>query len=173
MIKQNFAGIKTFFYLYIKRDRWLFPFWTLLPVGVLVGHALTFVSLTQNKNLTSVIHEFNRDDLVSAVHGPIMSVDLVGATLWRSISFITLLMGIGAILTVIRHSRTDEEEGRAELFYSLVVGKYASITAALFTAILGVSLSSLLLSIGMTLLDGSFQEVLVFYLTLFLSLIHI
>ena len=35
------------------------------------------------------------------------------------------------ILTVIRHTRADEESGRTELLDSTAVGRYASLTATL------------------------------------------
>src|ERR1700743_383096 len=41
-----------------------------------------------------------------------------------------LLIAVAVILTVIRHTRADEETGRAELVDSTAVGRYASLTAA-------------------------------------------
>ncbi len=45
--------------------------------------------------------------------------------------FFTLLIAVAVILTVIRHTRADEESGRTELLDSTAVGRYASLTAAL------------------------------------------
>jgi ABC-2 type transport system permease protein len=42
-----------------------------------------------------------------------------------------LLIAVAVFLTVIRHTRADEETGRAELIDSTAVGRYASLTAAL------------------------------------------
>ena len=42
-----------------------------------------------------------------------------------------LLIAVAVILTVIRHTRADEETGRTELIDSTAVGRYASLTAAL------------------------------------------
>ncbi|KAF1305026.1 ABC transporter permease [Candidatus Enterococcus willemsii] len=165
-MRQYFAGVKAFIFLFLKRDRWFMLLWIFLPILILIGHAFTFVSLTQGRELVTVIAEFNQDALIGAVHGPILSTDLVGATLWRSISFITLIMGMGAIFTVIKHTRMDEETGRTEFIHSLVVGKYANITAAFFVAIISIVFSSLLVSVGMVVLGSSLYEAAVFYLTL-------
>jgi ABC-2 type transport system permease protein len=42
-----------------------------------------------------------------------------------------LLIAVAAILTVLRHTRAEEETGRSELIDSTAVGRYASLTAAL------------------------------------------
>jgi ABC-2 type transport system permease protein len=54
-----------------------------------------------------------------------------------------LLIAVAVILTVIRHTRADEETGRAELIDSTAVGRYASLTAAL------------LLSFGASVITGA------------------
>ena len=44
------------------------------------------------------------------------------------------LIAVAVILTVIRHTRAEEETGRAELIDSTAVGRYANLTAALLLA---------------------------------------
>ncbi|GIN73772.1 tetronasin ABC transporter integral membrane protein [Bacillus sp. J14TS2] len=169
MTNKYFAGTKTLISVYLRRDRFLLPIWILLPLFILVGHAFSFLSLTSNLEITSVITELNQDRLVSAVHGPIMSMDIVGATLWRAINPITLLIGVSVILTIIRHTRTDEENGRTELINSLTLGKYANLTATSCMVILATFLSSVLMSIAMMELGASFKEISIFGATLFVA----
>ena len=45
-----------------------------------------------------------------------------------------VLIAVAVILTVIRHTRADEESGRTELIDSTAVGRYASLTAAILLA---------------------------------------
>ena len=55
----------------------------------------------------------------------------VGAVgIWKAGVFHALI-AVAVILTVIRHTRAEEETGRAELLDSTAVGPYASLTAAL------------------------------------------
>ena len=169
MGNKSFAGTKTLFYLFLRRDRFLLPLWVLLPVFMLIGHSYSFIALAGGTNITSVINELNQDVLISAVHGPVMSLDIVGATLWRAINPVTLLMGIGVILTVIRHTRTDEETGRTEYISSFIVGKYANLTATFGIVAFGAMLSSVLMSIAMKLLGGSLSGIIIFGLTVFFS----
>jgi ABC-2 type transport system permease protein len=63
-----------------------------------------------------------------------------------------------AILTVIRHTRTEEESGAAELVLSSVVGRYARTTAALVlvggvNAVLAVAMTLAMVSAGFGLVD--------------------
>lgn len=63
-----------------------------------------------------------------------------------------------AILTVIRHTRTEEETGAAELVLSSVVGRYARTTAALIlilgvNAILAVTMTVAMASTGFGVVD--------------------
>ena len=53
--------------------------------------------------------------------------------IWKAGPFYALL-AIAVILTVIRHTRAEEESGRTELVDSTSIGRYASLTAALILA---------------------------------------
>lgn len=169
MKKEYFIGTKELLYLYFRRDRFRLPIWILLPVLILIFHIITMISLSAGKDIVSFLSEFNEDILISAVHGPIMSLDIVGAALWRAASPITLFLGIGVILTVIKHTRTDEETGRSELIRSFRIGRYANLTATMLIVVLLTLLSSLLLTIPMKMIGGNTKGVFIFGATIFLS----
>jgi ABC-2 type transport system permease protein len=65
-----------------------------------------------------------------ALYGPIYNDSLGATSVWKAGIF-HLFIAIAVILTVIRHTRADEESGRAELLDSTAVGRYASLTATL------------------------------------------
>ena len=65
-----------------------------------------------------------------ALYGQIYNDSLGAVGIWKAGMF-HLLIAIAVILTVIRHTRADEETGRTELIDSTAVGRYASLTAAL------------------------------------------
>ena len=68
-----------------------------------------------------------------ALYGPIYN-DSLGATgVWKAGMF-HLLIAVAVILTLIRHTRAEEETGRAEIIESTPVGRYAGLTAALLTS---------------------------------------
>ena len=65
-----------------------------------------------------------------ALYGNVYN-DSVGAVgIWKA-GVLHALIAVAVILTVIRHTRAEEETGRTELLDSTAVGRYASLTAAL------------------------------------------
>ena len=59
-----------------------------------------------------------------------------------------LVLAIGSLLTVIRHTRTDEETGRSELIRAYEVGPYASMTAALILTVVGNLVSGVIIALS-------------------------
>lgn len=156
MKASDFAGTGTLFRLFLRRDRLLLPLWIFLPVLLLLGNAATFIAMgSQGQGLQSALTEFNNDPLISSLLGPVMSIDLFGAIVWRTISLLALSLGIGSLLTVIRHTRTDEETGRSELIRSYIVGRYANLTAALILTVVGNLAAGVLIALVIIGLGGA------------------
>src|SRR6201999_3638650 len=65
-----------------------------------------------------------------ALYGQVYNTSLGAVGVWKAGMF-HLLIAVAVILTVIRHTRADEETGRTELIDSAAVGGYASLTAVL------------------------------------------
>lgn len=156
MKTNNFAGTGTLFRLFLRRDRFVLSLWVILPVVLLMGNAAIFIAMdSQGQGLQRALTEFNKDPLVSALLGPVMTIDLSGALVWRTVSLLALSLGIGSLLTVIRHTRTDEETGRCELIRAYVAGRYAGLTAALILTIFGNLAAGVLIALGMIALGGT------------------
>ena len=68
-----------------------------------------------------------------ALYGQVYNDSLGAVGIWKAGMF-HVLIAVAVILTVIRHTRADEETGRSELIDSTAVGRYASLTAALLLA---------------------------------------
>jgi ABC-2 type transport system permease protein len=64
-----------------------------------------------------------------------------------------LLIAVAVILTMIRHTRADEETGRTELIDSTAVGRYANLTAALLLCCGASILTGLIGMAGLLTLD--------------------
>ena len=118
--------------LYARRDRIVLPLWVLLlslPLASVYVASIDNVFPTVAQRATFATSAM-ASPAQRALYGTIYN-DSVGATaLWKAGVFHALI-GVAVILTVIRHTRADEETGRAELLDSTVVGRYASLTAAL------------------------------------------
>ncbi|HZX47428.1 MAG TPA: ABC transporter permease, partial [Clostridia bacterium] len=141
----GFTGTGTLFKLFLRRDRFLLAFWVLLPVALGMFVAVTFTAMA-DRGMHSVLSEFNSDPLVSAILGPVMSFDLPGAIVWRGSSQLALVLAIGSLFTLIRHTRTDEETGCSELIRAYEVGPYASLTAALILTIAASLVSGVMIA---------------------------
>jgi len=76
--------------------------------------------------------------------GPIVPLSIEGAILWRGLLQASIAVMIGAALTMIRHTRTEEASGRNELILGRPVGRYSNLSAALIISCGGSLLAGLL-----------------------------
>lgn len=72
-----------------------------------------------------------------------------GVTAYQMIAFTTTLIGLMSILLTVRHTRAEEESGRAELIGSAVVGRRARLAAALTLVTLVNVVLAVLIGVGL------------------------
>src|SRR5246500_1477394 len=127
-----FTGTLGTLRLYLRRDRVVLPLWVFLlsvPLGTVYVGSIEKVYPDQAAR-AAFAATIMGSPAQRALYGQIYN-DSLGATgIWKAGMF-HLLIAVAVILTVIRHTRADEETGRAELIDSTAVGRYASLTAAL------------------------------------------
>ncbi len=118
--------------LYLRRDRVVLPLWVGLlsvPLATVYVDSIEKLYPTQAAR-AGLVASIMASPAQRALYGPVYN-DSLGATgIWKAGMF-HLLIAVAVILTVIRHTRADEETGRTELIESTAVGRYASLTAAL------------------------------------------
>jgi ABC-2 type transport system permease protein len=156
-----FTGTGSLVRLILRRDRVLLPIWMLfmavLPLSLASGTAAIYKSDAERQGY---IDGLGSNPMLLLFYGQKPSDPNLGALIfWRSATGIVILALI-AVLFVIRHTRVEEEAGRRELLGSAVVGRHASVAAAL-VAITGASLIvGVLVALGMmsqqTPASGSF-----------------
>jgi len=83
-----------------------------------------------------------------ALYGSLFGSSLGELVAWRA-GFIPVMIGLLSILTVIRHTRTEEETGRRELLGATVVGRHAGLAAALVATFGANLVLGALLAVGM------------------------
>jgi polyether ionophore transport system permease protein len=128
----NFSGTLAMLRLYLRRDRISLPLWVLLlsvPLAsVYVGSILAvYPTAAARAGLAASIMA---SPAQRALYGQVYNDSLGAVGIWKAGMF-HLLIAVAVILTVIRHTRADEETGRTELVDSTAVGRYASLSAAL------------------------------------------
>lgn len=119
--------------LILRRDRVIMPVWVLFVALVPVSYISAIDGLfpTAAEKAQYAATSATNAGFV-ALYGRLFGSSIGELVAWRA-GFIPIMIALSVILTVIRHTRTDEEAGRRELIGSLVVGRHAGLAAALIT----------------------------------------
>ncbi|WP_141681381.1 ABC transporter permease [Mycobacterium malmoense] len=128
----NFSGTIGMLRLYLRRDRISLPLWVLLlsvPLATVYVGSIEKVYPTQAAR-AGFAASIMASPAQRALYGQVYNDSLGAVGIWKAGMF-HLLIAVAVILTVIRHTRADEEAGRTELVDSTAVGRYASLSAAL------------------------------------------
>jgi ABC-2 type transport system permease protein len=148
------AGTGGLVRLILRRDRFLLPLWVLvlalLPVYTAAGINQFYDTPAALQQLYRTVA---RTPGLLAMLGPVFGATLGAITTWRA-GLVFTMVGLASLLTVIRHTRTDEEAGRRELLGSTVVGRNAPLTAALLVTfaadlVLGAVLMAGMVGLGL------------------------
>lgn len=122
--------------LALRRDRIILPIWIVLLGITPSSSAGTFEALyptaAERAGLTA---SMGANPSIAVIYGPAFDLSSAGGfTAWRLGGFLALLIALQAVFTVTRHTRAEEDSGRAELLASAVVGRYAALTAAVLVS---------------------------------------
>ncbi|MFD6059358.1 ABC transporter permease [Rhodococcus wratislaviensis] len=131
----DFAGTLHLLRLCLRRDRVVLPLWTVI-IGVLMP--ITYAGSIKSVYPTPTgLAKFAAATAASpaqiAMYGPIFNPSPGAMAIWKAGALYTVI-AVAVILTVIRHTRAEEESGRAELIDSTAVGRYSGLTAAIVVA---------------------------------------
>ncbi len=118
--------------LYLRRDRVSLPLWVFL---LSVPLATVYVGSIEKIYPTAAGRAGFATSIMAspaqrALYGQVYNDSLGAVGIWKAGMF-HVLIAVAVILTVIRHTRADEENGRTELVDSTAIGRYASLSAAL------------------------------------------
>ncbi|WP_328662275.1 ABC transporter permease [Nocardia salmonicida] len=147
----EFAGTGQMLRLYLRRDRVVAPLWSLL-IGLMP--ALQIVSIKDIYTTGEQLDHFAATTAASpaliAMYGPVFSSALGSIGTWKAGAMYAMI-AIAAVLTVIRHTRVEEETGRAELVGATSIGRFAGLTGALLltygaSAVAGIACAASLIA---------------------------
>lgn len=133
---KSLAGTGALIRLILRRDRiglliWVLGF-ALLVIGVASSVPTTYPT-TQARQVLASETASNPTELV--LIGPVSDPSVGGITAWRVRGWGIIGIGLAGLLTLIRHTRAEEESGRRELLGSTVVARAAPLTAALLVTL--------------------------------------
>ncbi len=126
-----FTGTTTLIRLILRRERITLFIWIVLLALLPIGFATSYRSLYPTEAMRQAFADQTNASSEVGILGRLTSSTLGGLTAWRWSTAAAILLGVFGLVTVIRHTRVEEEVGRRELVESTVIGRYASLSAAL------------------------------------------
>lgn len=147
-----FTGTWALARLALRRDRIQLPIWLLAITASIAATASSAISIYgANPQTIAAYATTGATSVVArAFNGTISGPTLGAIVAAESYFLLALLVPLMSTLLVVRHTRQNEETGRAELLGSAVVGRLAGLTAALVVALLANVGVGLLLTVALT-----------------------
>jgi ABC-2 type transport system permease protein len=158
-----FTGVPSLLRLALRRDRVRLSVWIAI-LTVMMVYAPNAVKLAYPEEAQRLA----RVNLLKTPAGMMLGGPMFGGNetdlgaMMANELMLTLIIAtsILSILTVIRHTRAEEESGAAELVLSSVVGRYARTYAALIlvggvNAVLAVTMTLAMSAIGFSIVDAA------------------
>lgn len=147
------AGTGTLIRFALRRDRVRLPVWIAALLLGTLSTADSYAELYSAPEDRANAVKTMSSPAGLAMTGPRHYLDdyTFGAMLGHQmLGFVAVLVGLMSVLVIARHTRAEEETGRAELLRSAVVGRHAHLAAALAVALLANLVLALLLALGLT-----------------------
>jgi hypothetical protein len=122
--------------LALRQDRIILPIWVLVlglgPSSNAGTYDTIYRTAAERATLTGSI---GANPSVAVLYGPAFDLSTAGGyAAWRLGGFMALFVGLMAVFTVTRHTRAEEDTGRAELLASAALGRCAALTAAVMVS---------------------------------------
>jgi ABC-2 type transport system permease protein len=146
----SLAGTGVLLRLNLRRDRLMIPVWVAVNALMVLSMPNTLKGLYgTSAERADLLHQVATNSSFRALIGPVFDDSLGALTAWRVGVYAGALAAVTGLLVVVRHTRDEEESGRQELIASGVVGRRASLTAALLAAGVASGVLALLVTAGL------------------------
>lgn len=140
----SLTGLGRLLIFMLRRDRLRLPIWV-LSLTALTAYFANAIAVVMDGDSLQSMTVFAKNPVMALITGPGYGLD--AATVPRFIVgmygvFLMLGAALMSILTVSRHTRAEEETGRAELVRANVTGRHTQLIAALILTLLMNALMS-------------------------------
>jgi ABC-2 type transport system permease protein len=144
------TGTGTLLRFALRRDRLMVPVWVAVNALMVLSMPNSLKSLYDTPaDRADLLHQMQTNSSLRALIGPVFDDSLGALTAWRVGVYAGALAAVMSLIVVVRHTRDEEESGRQELVASGMVGRRASLTAALLTALVANAALALLVTAGL------------------------
>ncbi|GAA5211818.1 ABC transporter permease [Streptomyces thinghirensis] len=147
---RQLAGTGTLLRFALRRDRVMIPVWVTVNALMVLSMPGTIKGLYGTAaERADLVRQMETNSSLRAMVGPVFDDSLGALTAWRVGVYAAALAAVMSLLIVVRHTRDEEESGRQEVVASGMVGRRASLTAALLTAAVANGVLALLVVAGL------------------------
>lgn len=132
------SGAGTLLRFMLRRERFGLPWWLLGATMLVLIQSTQSQSLYDTpEDLAKLRQSMGGNTAVVAMSGPTRLLETIGGeVLFEIFAFVAIVVALMNMFLIGRHTRADEESGRAELVRSARVGRRATLVAALALAAL-------------------------------------
>ncbi len=122
----------------LRRDRILAPVWMLVLVAVVYASAAATDTLYPSvADRVEAAEAINASPAIVALYGPILDVHSTGELAMTKLTVLYAVFAALLFLVLVRrHTRTEEESGRAELLGGTAIGRDALLASAVLESVL-------------------------------------
>lgn len=134
----------------LRRDRVVLASWIVLIAGVVLSVTGQYTRMFPTpESALAFAHDVAGNAALTAFTGQLTEPTLPGLIRWKIADVAFTLTALMAVLTVIRHTRAEEESGRQELLRSTPVSRLAPLASAL-----GLAMGASVLAGGLVAATG-------------------
>jgi ABC-2 type transport system permease protein len=130
----SLTGTRALIRLALRLDRVRLTVWVLGLAVMPMGTAANYFKLYPTQADLDAVSGVLANPSLVALSGPLFAKSIGALTAWKIGVTEFILVALMSLLTVVRHTRTEEETGRLEMVGATVVGRNAPLTAALIVA---------------------------------------
>lgn len=148
----SLTGVTALIRLALRRDRIRLPVWILAIVGFTVSFLPSFPDLYPDAESRQARAALMDNPAMRAISGAGHGLDdyTFGAMVADEYLALTaVVVALMSVLLTVRHTRAEEEAGRAELVRSAVVGRHAALAAAVTVVVAANVVMAALLAVSM------------------------
>jgi len=125
------TGVGGLIRLILRRDRVLLPLWVVLLAIIPMAYVSSFNGLFPSAADRQHYYDISAHNAgFVALYGQLSGPGLGELVAWRA-GFLPVMVALFSLLTVVRHTRADEEAGRTELVGAAAIARHAQLAAAL------------------------------------------
>lgn len=144
------AGLGPLLGLAVRQNRWFFLTWVLALAALAPLTAAAYETIVDPANAPLLIRTMENNPSMRALLGPPTDLTTAGGfTVWRVGTFTVTMAAVLAALSVVRSTRAEEEDGRAELVRSTAVGRHTPLVAGVLAALAACLALAVLTTAGM------------------------